>query len=74
MEIKYFCPLWGSKELDFLEFVKKDKTSGYDGIEMSLPPDKKEKEYILKKIKEHNLLYLAQHYETDSADYEVHKR
>lgn len=74
MEIKFFCPQWGSKHLNFAEFVKEVKNSGYDGIEMSLPLEKDEKEFILKTIKEHELLFIAQHWETVTTDFEAHKK
>ncbi len=74
MDIKYFCPQWGSKDLDHREFVKKVKESGYDGIEMSLPLDEKEKQAVLDVIKEYDLLYLAQHWETVTTDFEEHKK
>lgn len=74
MEIKYFCPHWGSKHLDFIEFTKKVKDAGYDGIEMSLPLEKDEKKFILETIKENKLLFIAQHWETVSTDFEVHKK
>ena len=74
MKIKYFCPLWGSRHLNFEEFVKKVKTSGYDGIEMSLPLQIEERDYILKTIGESGLLYLAQHFETASTDFNIHKQ
>ena len=54
MKIKFFCPQWGSKDLDNIEFVEKVNAAGYDGIEMSLPLDKTEKELILKDIKENH--------------------
>lgn len=74
MEIKFFCPLWGSGDLDFTGFAEKVKSSGYDGIEMSLPADKNEKEFILKTIRNHDLLFLAQHYETATTDFNAHKK
>ncbi|MDB4584498.1 TIM barrel protein [Draconibacterium sp.] len=74
MKIKFFCPQWGSKHINFPDFVTEVKKSGYDGIEMSLPFEKDEKEYIIKTIKEHNLLYIAQHWETVTTDFEEHKK
>ena len=74
MQIKYFCPQWGSKDLDVEVFVKKAKASGYDGIEMSLPLDENEKNFIVKTIREHGLLFVAQHWETVDTDFEAHKK
>jgi sugar phosphate isomerase/epimerase len=73
MEIKFFCPHWGSKHLDFNEFVTNVKNSGYDGVEMSLPLDTAEKELIVRAIKNQGLEYIAQHWETITTDFQEHK-
>ena len=74
MEIKYFCPHWGSKHLELNQFLKKVKAAGYDGIEMSLPLDVPEKMEILGLLKQHDLLYIAQHWETQTTDFNEHKK
>ena len=74
MDIKFFCPHWGSKDLDFSEFISKVITAGYDGVEMSLPLDMREKENILQTIKSNGLLYIAQHWETITTDFQEHKK
>jgi len=74
MEIKYICPHWGSSDLVFEDFAKKVIDAGYDGIEMSLPEDLKEKELIVKTIKDNGLLFIAQHWETVTTDFEAHKK
>lgn len=73
MEIKYFCPQWGSKHLDLPVFIKKVKDAGYDGVEMSLPLDTREKREILELLKQENLLLVAQHWETQTNDFIEHK-
>ena len=73
MEIKFFCPHWGSKHLDFIEFALNVKRSGYDGVEMSLPLDPSEKGIILGILNDHDLLFIAQHWETITIDFEEHK-
>jgi hypothetical protein len=74
MEIKFFCPRWGSEHLGFHDFAKKVTEAGYDGVEMSLPAEKKEKELTLQSLKAHQLLYIAQHWETASVDFEEHRK
>jgi len=74
MKIKFFCPQWGSKHLDFVDFANRVKESGYEGIEMSLPLEKDKKEHILKTINKHNLLLIGQHWETVTTNFEEHKR
>ncbi len=73
MEIKYFCPQWGSKHLDFNSFLIDVKNAGYDGVEMSLPLDQNEKNAILEAISNHGLLFIAQHWETADINFEKHK-
>lgn len=73
MELKFFCPYWGSEELDFRSFFHKVKAVGYDGVEMSLPLDVNKKAEILNLLKQNELQLVAQHWETSTADYELHK-
>jgi hypothetical protein len=73
MHIKYFCPHWGSNHLDFKDFLQKVKSAGYDGVEMTLPLDAVEKVEIVNAIKEFGLLFIAQHWETITTDFEQHK-
>lgn len=73
MKIKFFCPYWGSALLSYPLFFKKVKEAGYDGVEMSLPFDKKEKADILNLLKEYELELVAQHWETCHPDPLLHK-
>jgi sugar phosphate isomerase/epimerase len=73
MELKYFCPLWGSEELEKETFFRKVKSAGYDGVEMGLPPDQNEKANILKLIEKHGLKLIAQHWETSTRNFDEHK-
>ncbi len=74
MEIKFFCPHWGSKHIHFEEFLTEVKNSGYDGVEMSVPLENSEREEIVKKIKKYGLLHIAQHWETVTTDFQEHKK
>jgi sugar phosphate isomerase/epimerase len=74
MKIKYFCPHWGSKHLDFNDFLSKVKNAGYDGVEMSLPLDKNEREATVQLIKKYELLHIAQHWETTNVNFEEHRK
>ena len=73
MKIKFFCPYWGSALLSYALFFKKVREAGYDGVEMSLPLDKKEKTNILNLLKEYELELVAQHWETSHPDPVLHK-
>lgn len=74
MKIKFFCPMWGSENLDFNSFLTKVKNAGYDGIEMGMPMEAERKEEILELINQFELQFIAQHWETQTADYEAHKK
>jgi len=74
VEIKFFCPYWGSDSLSYPQFFKKVKEAGYDGVEMSLPLEGVVKSEILSLLKDSGLELVAQHYETSDADPELHRK
>jgi sugar phosphate isomerase/epimerase len=74
MKILFFCPLWGNKDIPIKEFVSKVKNAGYDGVELSLSLDKTEREKVISAIKIADLLYIGQHWETVTLDFEEHRK
>ena len=66
MKVRFFCPLWGSKDIPFADFVNRAKNEGYDGVEISLPdtPDM-QKEY-LSVLFDYDMPYIIQHWQTDN--------
>ena len=74
MDLKFFCPRWGSENLSYDLFFDKVKEAGYDGVEFSLPLDKKEKSLILRLLEKSGLLFIAQHWETTTNDFDQHKK
>jgi hypothetical protein len=74
MEIKFYCPRWGCEEIEINTFCKMVKDAGFDGVEMSLPFDEIEKSTILNAIEKFDLRLIAQHWETLTADFDLHKR
>ncbi len=73
MKISFFCPRWGSENLDFEIFCKKVRESGYDGVEMSLPcGDHKATDRILRVLRDEGLQFIAQHWETSDTDVDTH--
>jgi sugar phosphate isomerase/epimerase len=74
MRIKFFCPIWGSDHLDKKVFFEKVRSAGYNGVEMGLPMETEQKEEILGLIKQFDLQFIAQHWETLTADYEAHRK
>ncbi len=74
MQIKYFCPRWGSSHLPIEVFAEKVKNAGYHGVETSLPPNEKERDHIVDTIRKFDLLVIAQHHETATTDFSAHKK
>lgn len=74
MRIKFFCPLWGSENLDTKSFLTKVKEAGYDGVEMSFPMETARKDEIFELLNQFDLQLIAQHWETLTPDYEAHKK
>lgn len=74
MKLRFICPKWGNVHIPTEEFLKKVKTSGYDGIEIDLPINKHERDELMKKISASGLEVVAQHWETNTRDFNAHKR
>lgn len=70
--LQFFCPLWGSEQLSFNTFLSAVKDAGYDGVEMSLPPDPVQRNEIVAAIQTHKLKLIAQHWETVDNDFDIH--
>jgi len=74
MKILYFCPIWGNSDVPIEAFVSKVKNAGYDGVELSLPLDNVERDKDIAALKKADLLYLGQHWETVTLNFEEHKK
>lgn len=75
MELKFFCPRWGSENLTWEEFLFQVKGAGYDGLEWGIDHQVTETEMSLvwnlaEKI---NLLIIPQHYATYSSNFNQHR-
>lgn len=68
MSIQYFCPLWGNT-LSFNTFCKNVKEAGYDGVEMDLPLDVKERDRVLHTLKKHELSLIGQYWQSLEKDF-----
>lgn len=73
MKLSFFYPRWGSDYLDWNTFLFLVKDNNYAGVEIGIPSDKREKDEILMQIKEHDLKFIAQHWETKEANFKKHK-
>lgn len=73
MKMLFFCPLWGCEDEPFEDFARKVKVAGYDGVEMGFPCDAKQKNHLLQILKDEGLLLIAQHWQTQTSDFNSHK-
>lgn len=74
MNIKFFCPRWGSAGLSWDEFLLKAKDAGYDGIEYGIANNTpaSELEMVYRKAEQKGLSIIAQHHETSDIDIDIH--
>lgn len=74
MEIKFFCPRWGSENIPWKEFMDRVKCAGYDGIEWAIGATVQRKEIceVWNEAARQGLLIIAQHYDTCEPDYSKH--
>jgi sugar phosphate isomerase/epimerase len=63
MKTLFFCPRWGSEAIPFDDFFARVKSAGYDGVEMALPLDTRERDTILTQLRAHQLQLIGQHWE-----------
>jgi sugar phosphate isomerase/epimerase len=74
MQIKFFCPKWGSDNISWDDFCKKVKNAGFDGVETPIPPDAPTRLEIAAALKKYELLFIAQFYQSFEKDFDLHKQ
>jgi sugar phosphate isomerase/epimerase len=74
MKIKFFCPRWGSESIPWDTFCFQVKEAGFDGVESSLPFDKKEAIEILRILQFYDLQFIGQYYQSFESDFGLHKQ
>lgn len=74
MQLKFFCPRWGSEKLSWDAFLQKAKEAGYDGIEWGIPNEASDAtlQLVWEKLESYGLEIIPQHYGTYEADYAKH--
>lgn len=72
MELKFIYPRWGSVNIPWSKFLYKVKDSGYDGVEIDLPIGEQKNE-ILTILKDYDLKFVGQHWETKEVNFAKHK-
>ena len=73
MTIKFYAPEWGNT-LPFAAFCRNVKQAGYDGVEMSLPFEIKEKRTILTILKDYDLELIGQYWQSLEKDLAEHAK
>src|SRR5688572_15304517 len=73
MDLQFFCPRWGSEELDWNSFCKKVKAAGYDGIEAGFPFEQKEIQQARDALREYDLRLIGQYWQSFEKDPDAHK-
>ena len=75
MNIKFFCPRWGSTSLSWDDFLLKVKNAGYDGVEYGIANNTpvNELESVWEKAEQLGLLIIPQHYGTSDIDINKHR-
>lgn len=73
MKIQFYYPRWGSENVDWEQFCKKVKEAGYDGVEGPVPESPEEQKVIFSALKNNNLLFIGQFYQSFEKDFEEHK-
>ncbi|TDE10551.1 sugar phosphate isomerase/epimerase family protein [Dyadobacter psychrotolerans] len=71
MNIRFYAPHWGNL-LPFDTFCKNVKSAGYDGVELAFSFDQMEKQEILDTLKNYDLDFVAQYYQSFEKNLDEH--
>lgn len=73
-KIEFFCPRWGSEQLEWEDFFIRLKLAGYDGFEwaISRAVSPRELDKVFALASQYHLQVIAQHYDTYEADFYQH--
>jgi sugar phosphate isomerase/epimerase len=72
MQIKFFCPRWGSNT-PWDQFCKSVKNAGFDGVESPVSWDTEETNEMVAALENHELLFIGQYYQSFEQDFSLHK-
>ena len=73
MQIKFFCPKWGSENITWDKFAAKVKEAGFDGVETPVPFEEDLKNEITEALSKNGLLLIGQYYQSFEKDPGLHK-
>jgi sugar phosphate isomerase/epimerase len=63
MRIAFFCPQWGMEALPLNQFLMRVKSAGFDGVEMMVPLDTRQRELLSSLLRELKLLLIVQNWQ-----------
>ena len=72
MEIKFFCPRWGSVQ-PWDTFCRLVRDAGFDGVESPLPAGADEQMQMTTALDKYSLLFIGQYYQSFEQDFDLHK-
>jgi sugar phosphate isomerase/epimerase len=67
MNIWFFAPRWGSEQVSPAAFLERVKAAGYEGVEMPLPLDGRERDRWISLLRQFDLRLIVQQWETERA-------
>lgn len=75
MQLRFFCPRWGSEDLPWPAFLVRVRAAGYDGVEYAIAGDTTaaELEFVWEQLARHGLQVIAQHYDTAEVNFTRHQ-
>jgi len=73
MHIKFIYPRWGNSDLAWPVFLNKVKKAGYHGVEIDLPLNSLKNKEICSILKDMELDFVAQHWETKDVNFKKHQ-
>lgn len=74
MDKLFFCTYWGNENRDWSAFLSNTAAAGYDGVEVSLPPDPAVQQEMAALAAAFGLKLIAVHWDTGTADFNAHKK
>ncbi|WP_114782917.1 sugar phosphate isomerase/epimerase [Botryobacter ruber] len=74
MNLKFFCPRWGSENLSWNDFLQKIKEAGFSGVEYAISNSTTHEELnqVWELAEQLKLEVIPQHYETADPDFSRH--
>jgi len=73
VQVLQLCPRWGSEDMPIEMFLRRALDSGYDGVELALPDQPKDRGVVLDALAASRIPWVGQHYQTLDSDFFIHR-